>query len=189
MCTNRRNAVIWNANVCVRFLQNLHPVLVFVYSCSKSVLLIEKLSKVRTRWQVCGGGWRRSDGSWENSAPSWLLLCPPFFQQPWTSTSGHRDAHLHLRKEASMPLLCSRKEGLYFGSGIKGLLIWSALSVSISCSLCILCFTWSGVSIDRSQSHRWDISTESAASSCVLIADFPWFWALPYAAHRSSWLV
>ena len=123
---NQRNTVIWNVDICIHLLQNPHPVLALIYYSSKFLLFIEKLCRVKRRWPLCWGEWKHSNGKWQRvQHPLGFHHFPTFFQQPWTNISGPTDAHRHLRDEALMLLLCSKKKGLCYPSRIKGLHVWS----------------------------------------------------------------
>lgn len=121
-------------NICIHLLQNPHPVLALIYYSGKFLLFIEKLCRVKRRWSLCWGEWKHSNGKWQRvQHPPGFHHFPTFFQQPWTNISGPTDAHRHLRDEALMLLLCSRKRGLCHPSRIKGLHVWSEFFFFFQC--------------------------------------------------------
>lgn len=159
MHKNQRNTIIWNMNICIRLLQNPHPVLALIYYSSKFLSFIEKLCRVKMRWPLCWGEWKHSNGKWERvQHPPSFHHFPTFFQQPWTNISGPTDAHRHL-DEALMLLLCSRKRGLGHSSRIKGLHAWCDFFFFFPMSISYFPFhsthfTWSGVSLGHNHTGQ-----------------------------------
>ena len=183
-------------NICIRLLQNPHPVLALIYYSSKFLSFIEKLCRVKMRWPLCWGEWKHSNGKWERvQHPPSFHHFPTFFQQPWTNISGPTDAHRHL-DEALMLLLCSRKRGLGHSSRIKGLHAWCDFFFFFQCPFLTflsivrisleVVWAWVTITQDRNINTFFDVINDAYILNMgrVAAASYPQgqlschFWAL-----------